>query len=144
NRIRIAHRLVVGAMPGLLFEASSQMVLSGKAHEIGAASIAEVRHRIGMVRDALAGYDFNSHPNIPFVWLAMNGNWTSGAFRSAALAHNLLLDDEDEFKVGRSDRVFHRVRFAISARVERDGVARGLSIIRGLLDEGRVGGEWSD
>lgn len=144
NRIRIAHRMVAGAMPGLLVETSAQLVLSGQAGEIAIHTTAEIRHRIGMVRDVLDGYEYNALPNIPFVWLSVTGAWTSAAFRSAALDRGVLIDDEDEFKAGRSDRMFHRVRFAISARVERDGVAQGLAVIRTLLDEGRVGGEWSD
>ncbi len=45
----------------------------------------------------------------------------------------------DEFKAGRSDKSFHRVRIGISAPRSREEVACGLAALRRLTDEGRAG-----
>ena len=58
----------------------------------------------------MQGLDFESHPETPFLWLRLPDPWMSGTFRAAALNEGVLIDDEDEFKPGRSDKVWHRVR----------------------------------
>ena len=65
--------------------------------------------------------------------------WLSGTFRSACLENGVLLDDEDEFKAGRSEQVFHGVRFGVSQPRRRDDIAGGVAVIRRLLEEGRAG-----
>jgi DNA-binding transcriptional MocR family regulator len=139
HSIRVAHKMVTGGMPFLLAELCAQLVLSGEASEIRARSIAEINARLDIVRTALGGYDFNITPNIPFVWLALPEPWNSGTFKNAAYCQGVLVDDEDEFKAGRSDQVFHRVRIGISAPRTRGDVERGLATVRRLLDEGDAG-----
>ena len=63
---------------------------------------------------------------------------------NAAFENGVLLDDEDEFKAGRSEQVFHRVRFSVSQPTSHAEVSRGLAVIRRLLDEGRAGYERFD
>jgi DNA-binding transcriptional MocR family regulator len=138
HRIRVAHKLVSGGMPFLLAEISARLVLSGQAMEITQKSIAEINLRLDMMRRTFAGCDFNSCQNTPFVWLSLPDPWLSGTFKKAAYTSGVLIDDEDEFKAGRSEQTVHRVRLGISqpSRVE---VAEGLAIVRRLLDEGRAG-----
>ncbi|TIV91217.1 MAG: PLP-dependent aminotransferase family protein, partial [Mesorhizobium sp.] len=54
-------------------------------------------------------------------------------------AQGVLIDDEDEFKAGRSEQVFHGVRFGVSQPRQSQDVAGGAAVIRRLLDEGRAG-----
>ena len=138
HRIRVAHKLLAGGMPFLLPEVSARLVLSGEAERIRQRSIAEVNARLDLARAALDGYDFNACPNIPFVWLRLPDPWLSGTFRNAAAKAGILIDDEDEFKVARSEKVFHRVRLGLS-KPRRQEVADGLAIIRRLLEEGDAG-----
>ena len=139
HRVRVAHKMLTGGMPFLLAELGARLVLSGQASEIKSRSIAEVNARLGLVNKALDGCDYTTAANIPFVWIALPEPWLSGTFKQAAFENGVLIDDEDEFKAGRSDKSFHRVRIGISAPRTRDDVARGLGIIRRLLDEGRAG-----
>lgn len=139
NRVRVAHKMLTGGMPFLLAELSSRLVLSGQARDIRSKALAEVNARLAMVRKALAGHDYRSIPNMPFVWIALPEPWLSGTFKQAAYDNGLLVDDEDEFKAGRSDKSFHRVRIGVSAPKTRDDVEKGLAILRRLLDEGRAG-----
>lgn len=139
HSIRVAHKMVTGGMPFLLAELCAQLVLSGEAAAIRARSIAEINARLDIVRKALDGCDFNITPNIPFVWLALPEPWNSGTFKNAAYEQGVLIDDEDEFKAGRSDQVFHRVRIGISSARTQVDVSEGLAKLRRLLDEGRAG-----
>jgi DNA-binding transcriptional MocR family regulator len=139
HSIRVAHKMVTGGMPYLLAELCAQLVLSGEAAAIRARSIAEINARLDIVRKTLAGCDFNIASNIPFVWLALPEPWNSGTFKNAAYGQGVLVDDEDEFKAGRSDQVFHRVRIGISAPRTRSEVEGGLIKLRRLLDEGDAG-----
>ncbi|MCX8568021.1 MULTISPECIES: PLP-dependent aminotransferase family protein [Hyphomicrobiales] len=139
HSIRVAHKMVTGGMPFLLAELCAQLVLSGDAAAIRARAIAEINWRLDAVRKALGGYDFNINPNIPFIWLALPEPWNSGTFKNAAYGQGVLVDDEDEFKAGRSDQVFHRVRIGVSAPRTRAEVDMGLAKLRRLLDEGDAG-----
>lgn len=138
HRIRVAHKLVSGGMPFLLAEISARLVLSGQATEITQKSIAEINIRLDMMRQIFGGCDFNSCPNTPFVWLSLPDPWLSGTFKNAAYKSGVLVDDEDEFKAGRSEQTVHRIRFGIS-QPSRAEVGEGLAIVRRLLDEGRAG-----
>ncbi len=95
--------------------------------------------RIAIVRERLAGFAFRAHDNLPFVWLTLPDPWLSGTFKNACLEQGVLIDDEDEFKAGRSEQVSHGARFGISQPRLRQEVADGVGIIRRLLDEGRAG-----
>ncbi|RJG45031.1 PLP-dependent aminotransferase family protein [Mesorhizobium sp. DCY119] len=139
HRVRVAHKMTTGGMPFLLAELCAQLVLSGEAAAIRARSLAEINARLAIARSTLAGHDFTSNDGVPFCWLSVPEPWHSGTFKNAAYEQGVLIDDEDEFKAGRSDRVFHRVRVGISAPQNRQDVADGLAAIRRLLDEGRAG-----
>lgn len=139
HRIRVAHKLLAGGMPFLLAEIAARMVLSGQAAEIRARSIVEVNERLALVRANMAGFEFNACANVPFVWLCLPDPWLSGTFKNAAYENGVLIDDEDEFKAGRAEQVFHRVRFGVSQPLDRRDVAAGLAVLRRLLDEGGSG-----
>ncbi|ESX82030.1 MULTISPECIES: PLP-dependent aminotransferase family protein [unclassified Mesorhizobium] len=139
HRIRVAHKMMTGGLPFLLAEVGSRLVLSGQAAEMRKRSIAEIGARIAIVRETLDGFDFKALDNVPFVWLTLPDPWLSGTFKQACLEHGVLIDDEDEFKAGRSEQAFHGVRFGISQPRQRDDIAHGVAVIRRLLDEGRAG-----
>ncbi|MGX5800106.1 aminotransferase-like domain-containing protein [Bradyrhizobium sp. Arg314] len=139
HRIRVAHKMMTGGLPFLLAEVSTRLVMSGQAGEIRKRCIAEIETRLAIVRDVLAGFDIKTRDNVPFIWLTLPDPWLSGTFKNACLAQGLLIDDEDEFKAGRSEQVFHGVRFGVSQPRQSKDVAGGVAVIRRLLDEGRAG-----
>ncbi|MDX8529492.1 PLP-dependent aminotransferase family protein [Mesorhizobium sp. VK25A] len=139
HRIRVAHKMMTGGLPFLLAEVGTRLVASGQAGEIRKRCIAEIQARLAIVRDVLAGFDFKARDNVPFVWLTLPDPWLSGTFKNACLAQGVLIDDEDEFKAGRSEQVFHGVRFGVSQPRQSKDVAGGVAVIRRLLDEGRAG-----
>ncbi|MDX8439671.1 PLP-dependent aminotransferase family protein [Mesorhizobium australafricanum] len=139
HRIRVAHKMMTGGLPFLLAEVGTRLVMSGQAGEIRKRCIAEIETRLAIVRDVLAGFDIKTRDNVPFIWLTLPDPWLSGTFKNACLAQGLLIDDEDEFKAGRSEQVFHGVRFGVSQPRQSKDVAGGVAVIRRLLDEGRAG-----
>jgi DNA-binding transcriptional MocR family regulator len=139
HRIRVAHKMLSGGLPFLTAELCCQLVLSGRAAEIRMQAVREIEARIAIVRQKLSGFEFNAHERSPFVWLSLPDPWLSGTFKNAALENGVLVDDEDEFKAGRSEKVFHRIRFGISQPRHREQVGAGVAVIRRLLDEGRAG-----
>lgn len=141
HRIRVAHKMLSGGLPFLTAELCCQLVLSGRAGEIRTRILAEIEARTAIVRDRLSGFKFQTHERVPFVWLTLPEPWLSGTFKNAARQNGVLIDDEDEFKAGRSEKVFHRVRFGISQPCLREEVDAGVGVIRRLLDEGRAGYE---
>ncbi|MCD1266541.1 aminotransferase class I/II-fold pyridoxal phosphate-dependent enzyme [Shinella sp. AETb1-6] len=139
QRVRIAHKMVSGGLPFLLAELAARLVLSGTAEAIRARVSDEVMAREALVREIFAGLEFNSHPRVPFVWLKLPDPWLSGTFRQAAFAEDVLIDDEDEFKAGRSEKTFHRVRIGISSPENRQDVVAGLTRLRRLITSGPSG-----
>ncbi|TPI15389.1 PLP-dependent aminotransferase family protein [Mesorhizobium sp. B4-1-3] len=139
HRIRVAHKMMTGGLPFLLAEVGTRLVISGQAGEIRKRCIAEIQARLAIVRDVLAGFEVKARDNVPFVWLTLPDPWLSGTFKNACLAQGVLIDDEDEFKAGRSEQVFHGVRFGVSQPRQSKDVAGGVAVIRRLLDEGRAG-----
>ncbi|PBB32621.1 PLP-dependent aminotransferase family protein [Mesorhizobium sp. WSM3868] len=139
HRIRVAHKMMTGGLPFLLAEVGTRLVMSGQASDIRRRCIAEIQARLHVVRETLVGFDFKARDNVPFVWLTLPDPWLSGTFKNACLAQGVLIDDEDEFKAGRSEQVFHGVRFGVSQPGQSKDVAGGVAVIRRLLDEGRAG-----
>lgn len=139
HRVRVAHKMITGGLPFVLAELCARLVISGEASRIRTQTIAETNRRLSMVSERLAGASYNSQPNLPFVWLALPDPWLSGTFKNAAFQEGVLIDDEDEFRAGRSEQVFHRVRIGISAEPDGKNVLSGLETIRRLLESGRSG-----
>lgn len=139
QQVRTAHRMITGGIPFLLAELNARLVLSQQAASIRQMCIAEINARLEIARTALRGYKFSMLANVPFIWLALPEPWLSSTFKNAAFGENVLIDDEDEYKAGRSDHAFHRVRIGVSAVRNRADFADGMATIRRLLEGGQAG-----
>jgi hypothetical protein len=51
----------------------------------------------------------------------------------------VLIDDEDEFKAARAEKVYHRVRIGFSSPRNREDLVAGLMTLRRLLESGGAG-----
>jgi DNA-binding transcriptional MocR family regulator len=136
QRVRVTQKLLTGGLPFVLAELASRLVLSGAAEQIRTKILAEITVREASARRIFAGCDFRSHPHMPFLWLKLPEPWLSGTFKQAAFNEGVLVDDEDEFKAGRGDRTYHRVRIAFSEGVNRGAIEEGMATLRRLLDDG--------
>ena len=139
QRVRIAHKMMTGGLPFLLAELGARLVVSGDAFKIRDQCVAEINARQALASEIFRGFDFVANPDVPFVWLKLPEPWLSGTFKNAAGSNGVLIDEEDEFKAGRSEKTLHRVRIGFSAPRTRAEVSRGLTILRRLLDDGATG-----
>lgn len=139
QRVRIAHRMMTGGIPFLLAELCARLVMSGDAAAISARCATEIAEREKIVRAHLPGQDYRSSPEIPFLWLKLPDPWLSGTFKNAAYNEGVLVDDEDEFKAGRSEKTTHRVRIGFSAPASRQDVLAGMKVLQRLLENGSSG-----
>ncbi|QPC88736.1 aminotransferase class I/II-fold pyridoxal phosphate-dependent enzyme [Mesorhizobium sp. NBSH29] len=137
-RVLTAQKMVTGGMPFLMSELAARLVLSGYADSIRQKVKIEIASRVTIARSALGDYDFQSHRCAPFLWLKLPEPWLSGTLRQAAFNEGVLIDDEDEFKSGRTEKTFHRVRIGFSAP-QRSQVEGGFARILSLLDNGIAG-----
>jgi DNA-binding transcriptional MocR family regulator len=138
-RIQVAHKMVTGGIPFLLAELASRLVLSGSADTIRQAARLEIEEREAMVRSAFAGLDFVSHNRAPFIWMKLPDPWLSTTFKQAAASEGVSVDDEDEYKPGRTEQVHHRIRVGFSTMTRRKDLETGLTIIRRLIDNPNAG-----
>lgn len=134
SRVLTAHKMITGGMPFLLAELAAQLVISGAADDIRQRVRAEVGEREARARQAFEGYDFASHPAAPFLWLKLPEPWLSSTFKNAASEEGVLIDDEDEFKVGQADGALHRVRISFTVPTSCGSVDDGFAVLRSLLD----------
>ncbi|SHM13288.1 aminotransferase-like domain-containing protein [Roseibium suaedae] len=139
QRVHTAHKMLSGGIAYLLAELSSRLILSGRADELRSRILTDIRERYAIVHDYLSGYDFLSAEDTPFLWMKLPEPWMPGTFKAAAASEGVLIDDEDEFKTGRSNQVHHRVRVGFTNPHSHEEVARGLLVLRQLLDNPATG-----
>lgn len=138
-RIQIAHKMITGGLPFMLAELSSRMVLSGAADTIRQNARTEIEAREAIARQVFAGLDFVSHKRAPFLWMKLPDPWMSGTFKQAASSEGVLVDDEDEYKPGRTEHFYHRARIGFSNPKRREDVRTGFTILRRLIDNPNAG-----
>jgi DNA-binding transcriptional MocR family regulator len=138
-RVLTAHKMITGGIPFLLGELASELVLSGHADAIRANVRREIEGREAIARQSFAGLDFKSHRLAPFLWMRLPEPWLSTTFKNAAANEGVLVDDEDEYKPGRTERIYHRIRVGFSAPTSRQAVQSGFSTIRRLVDHANAG-----
>jgi len=139
SRVQVAHKMMTGGTPFLLAELASQLVLTGEADAIRAEVRRELEGREAIARSRLAGLDFSSHRVAPFLWMKLPEPWSSTTYKNAAMTEGVLIDDEDEYKPIRTDKVYHRVRISFSNPPSRQDVESGFATLRRLIDNGNAG-----
>ncbi|MBX3567594.1 MAG: PLP-dependent aminotransferase family protein [Rhizobiaceae bacterium] len=138
-RVQTAHKMVTGGIPFMLAELAADLVASGEADRLRGAVRRELVKREALARKVFDGLEFRSHPHAPYLWIKLPEPWVSATFKQVAADEGVLIDDEDEYKPGRSERVFHRIRVGFSIPRTTDEVAHGFAILRRLLDHGEAG-----
>jgi DNA-binding transcriptional MocR family regulator len=138
-RIQIAHKMMTGGLPFMLAELSSRMVMSGAADAIRRAARAEIEARQTIAQQVFAGLDFATNKRAPFLWMNVPDPWLSGTFKHAAASEGVLVDDEDEYKPGRTEHFYHRIRIGFSNPKRREDIRTGFTIIRRLIDNPNAG-----
>ncbi|MEP1933085.1 MAG: PLP-dependent aminotransferase family protein [Roseibium sp.] len=135
QRVYTAHKMLTGGISYLLAELSARLVLTGAADDFRLKTRGEIAARHAFVQENLGAYEIESAPDAPFFWLKVPEPWLSGTFKAAAAASNVLIDDEDEFKSGRSGIVHHRIRVGFTNPITREETTKGLEVLKNLLQD---------
>jgi DNA-binding transcriptional MocR family regulator len=135
NRVSTAHKMITGGKPYLMSEIGARLVLSEAAFDFKRKTLAEIARRSAVAREIFQGLDIRLHDNVPFFWLTLPEPWLSSTFKTAAAAENILIDEEDEYKIGRSESAYHGVRVGFSVPSLPE-VAQGFHTLRRLVDRG--------
>ena len=136
QRLLTAHKMQTGGISFLVGELAARLVLNGHAQDLRRQVMAEIKARHDCVQRHLQGYEFTSAPDAPFLWLKLPEPWLPGTFKAAAADLKVLIDDEDEFKAGRTDKIFHRVRLGFTHPQNLQELEAALAALRNLLDSG--------
>lgn len=135
QRIYTAHKMLTGGISFLLSELSTRLVLSGAADGFREKVRTEIAARHALVEQHLNSFEYRSAPDCPFLWLKVPEPWNPGTFKAAAAANNVLVDDEDEFKPGRTGKVYHSIRIGFSNPLTRAETIQGLASVGDLLQD---------
>ncbi|MET1411185.1 PLP-dependent aminotransferase family protein [Roseibium sp. HPY-6] len=139
QRIYTAHKMLTGGVSFLLSELSARLVLGGIAETLRERVLNEIAARHELVQQYIGPFEHVSAKDAPFFWLKVPEPWLSGTFKAAAAAFHTLIDDEDEFKSGRSGRVYHHVRVGVTNPLTREETIKGLEVLRNLLNDSGAG-----
>ncbi|WP_346914479.1 PLP-dependent aminotransferase family protein [uncultured Roseibium sp.] len=135
QRVHTTHKMLSGGISFLLAEVSARLVLSGAADMFRRRALSEIAARHELVCKYLQGYEMNSAPDAPFIWLKLPSPWLASNFKAAAASAHVLIDDEDEFKPARTGNIHHRVRIGFSNAHSGEETGQALGIIRQLLED---------
>lgn len=135
-RLIAAHKMATGGLPYLLTELASQLVHRGLAELVREHVRAENEARRAIIQSELDGLTVKSKPNAPFVWVALPSSWPASQLKKALENENVLVDDADEFQVGRRNADLNHIRIGFSAPVHRHEVERGAKIIGTMIRSG--------
>lgn len=136
NRVLTANRLLSGGDSFIRAETAARLVLSGNAAEIRDQWRIEVNKRAALMEKYFSDYEYNMPKNASFMWLKLPEPWLSGMYKNAANELGIRIDDEDEFKVGRSESRVHGVRIAFGNATPFEMVEQSVKKLVTLLKSG--------
>jgi len=133
-RLAASVRTSVWMVSPLAAQLATNLITSGKAHEMAQAQRSEAQARQLMAKELLGQFEYRSQPTAFHVWLKLPARWTSGdQFAALARGHQLLLSGGDAFSVNRDGEGRQHVRVALMAST-REQMRFVLTKLRGLLD----------
>jgi DNA-binding transcriptional MocR family regulator len=131
-RLESAIRATMWMASPLLAEVAAGWIRDGTADTVLEARREEARARQTLAREGLEGFDHDAHATGYHVWLAPPPPWRASELVEAARHEGVLITPADVFVAGRG-HVPARVRLCLSSVRDREGLARGLGILRELL-----------
>lgn len=133
-RLAASVRTSVWMVSPLAAQLATNLITSGKAHEIAQAQRMEAQARQIMARELLGQYEYRSLPTAFHIWLKLPPRWTSGdQFAALARGHQLLLSGGEAFSANRDGDGRQYVRIALMA-AGREQMRFVLTKLSGLLD----------
>ena len=128
-----AIRSTTWAASPLTAELASRAICDGSADEVLDARRSEARARQRMARDALQGFDYESHPSGYHLWLKLPEPWRSDTFSGRLRRRGVAVTPAEAFVVGRGATP-PAVRLALGGCGRREKLGSALGILREVLD----------
>ena len=133
-RLAASVRTSVWMVSPLAAQLATNLITTGKAHEMASAQRAEAQARQLMARELLGPFEYRSQPTAFHVWLKLPRRWSSGEqFAALARGHQLLVAGGDAFSVNRDGEGRQHVRIALMAST-REQMRFVLTKLTGLLN----------
>ncbi len=137
-RLTASLRATTWAVAPLTAAIASAWIRDGWADALLQARREEARARQALVRERLAGADFDAHAEAYYLWLRLGEPWRADSFVAEARGRGVLLTPAEAFSVDRSPLV-HAVRLCTGAARTREALDRGLEVVADLLAGGAGG-----
>ena len=97
----------------------------------------ELRQRQGVLREALAGFDVQTHEASTHAWLHLPEPWRGAGFARASRQRGVAVLPADAFAVGR-EVLAHAVRINVGAARSQADLRRALEILVDLMNSGHL------
>lgn len=134
-RIEAGVRATMWMPPPLTVELAVRWIDDGRVGELIEARREVLRRRNRIARETLDGFEYRGEELSPHLWLTLPEPWSSRDFVSAARERDVLVTDAELFCIG-DGRIPPAVRVCVGAPASEETLARGLSTIRELLEDG--------
>jgi len=128
----VFHANVLGASP-LMAELVSQMISSGRAHEIAQRNLEESARLNRTALRLLKGHEVHSNPACFYLWLVLPRQWSAEEFAAAARSDGVSVVPADNFLASR-DASVHGVRVSLNPSFNPDVLHKGLDVLNRLLN----------
>ncbi len=122
------------AMP-LAGEIATRLINDGTARQLMVKRRDEAAARQGLLAEHLAGYDFRPSATGFHTWLTLPPPWRANDFAARVRQRGAAITPAEAFVVGRAPAP-HAVRVCLGGTGTRAELARGLTILRDLLEAG--------
>ncbi|NQU62334.1 MAG: PLP-dependent aminotransferase family protein [Rhodospirillales bacterium] len=116
----------------LMAEIVTRWIEDGSAERMNEWQRGEVAIRQSIVREELAGIDYETHPESYHLWLPLPAPWRAEEFVAQVRTRNVVLMPAEAFVVGR-DQSPHVVRISIGSAKNHERLRAGLAIIAETL-----------
>ena len=125
----------VWMVPTLAVEVAATWIEDGTADATVARKRAEAARRQELCATILSGAPYDAQAQGYYAWLHLPGPWTSADFAAEARRRGVAVTPSTPFAVGPAAPPA-AARVCLAAPEGRDEVARGLEVLRELLDQG--------
>jgi DNA-binding transcriptional MocR family regulator len=132
DRLRVGVRSTCWAATPLTAEIAAQWIEDGTVDTILESRVAESKARLGLVREILGGYAFDSVPGHVYAWLHLPEPWRANDFVAEAARRKIRITSPEAFAIGRTEPP-HAIRICFGLPETREKMVAGLKTLADIL-----------
>lgn len=119
-------------LPQPMLDLCAELIVSGEAERIRAATEARVLERVRSAVNILGRWDIRWRPDVPFLWLRLPQGWRASSFVRACAERGIRIKAGDEFSLPEG-RAPHAVRVGLNPNLPEAEFEAALSTMSNLL-----------